>query len=120
MAGYDNTLTLRIGDWNMFGPPQGSMAAAWDALRAEYPEVDGARIADGGNCLHVQVERTMGTVAERLAIVGRLAAALGAPGRSDPMTWDGGHGTVTWALLNYHGEQICVETSDCTCHPDSP
>ena len=116
---YPNTITFRVGRFLMFKPPSGRQARAWDALRAGHPEVDGARITQSGAFLNVQVERTMGTGSERIAIVMRLARAFGAPIQVYPSSWDAGTGTVTWVLFTYEGVQVCVETAVCSCHPDA-
>jgi hypothetical protein len=119
MSRYKNTITLDP----IFSPPKGAQARAWDAFRAEYPQVDGARITSSGSrtgpYMSVQIERTMGTAAERVAIVTRLADAFAATVQVMPMTWAGhGKGSIAWVLVTYHGQQICVETSVCSCHPD--
>jgi hypothetical protein len=114
MSRYKNTITLDP----IFAPPKGAKARAWDAFRAKYPQVDGARITSSGSFLNVQIERTMGTAAERVALIDRLASQFSTAMEVSQMTWEDGSGTVTWVLVTYHGEQFCVETSVCSCHPD--
>jgi hypothetical protein len=115
---YRNTLTFGIGTTAVFKRPSGSRAAAWDALRTLRPELDGARITDSGYCLNVQVERTMGTVAARTMIVDSIAEAFRSPLETYGMTWNGQPGTIWATVISYQGERICVETADCSCHPD--
>lgn len=122
MTHYGNTLTLHLGRRRICGAPRGQMATAWDRLRAEFPALDGARIADWGT-LHVQVERTLGTAAERSALVYAAAEHFGAsfgncPVQTDPMTWGEGAGHVTWTQFQFEGQNVCVETSICDCHQD--
>lgn len=116
---YPNTVTLRIGSRTVMRPPHGSVAEAWEALRAECPEIDGARITESGRYLNVQVERTMGTARERLALVVSVAEQFGAPFQSCPSAWADGSGTTVWAAFAYRGIQVCLEAADCSCHPDA-
>jgi hypothetical protein len=118
MSRYKNTITVGRGKSAIFSPPSGAKADAWDALRTLRPELDGARIADGGSCVHVQVERTMGTVAHRTAVIDSLAEAFRSPLETHETSWDAGTGTVWWTVISHAGEQFCVETTDCSCHPD--
>ncbi len=111
---YANTLTFAP----LFWAPSGERARAWDDLRAEHPGLDGARVAESGPQLHVQVERTMGTGRERIALVCRVAAAFSAPFQVYPSSWGDGTGSVIWAQFTYGGVRVCLETTTCTCHPD--
>ena len=118
MNPYPNTITFGIGSRLISAPPEGATAKAWDALRAGYPELDGARVTVIGTDLHVQVERTMGAARDRIALVARIAASFGVAFQAYPSSWSAGTGTVTWAAFSYHGQQVCLETTDCSCHPD--
>lgn len=119
MSNYTNTLTVRLGKTAIFAPPAGSAAEAWEDFRAEWPEVDGARVTVSGQFLNVQVERTMGSAGARVALVGRIAEALHSEPEVTPMTWGDGDGKVIWVLVTYQGQRICVETSICSCHPNA-
>lgn len=116
-GGYPNTLAVSgIG----FAPPSGATADAWDALRAEHPNLDGARVFTSGPLLHVQVEQPMGSPGWRVALVGVIAEVYHAEPKVTPVTRDDGEGYVTWALFTYRGQRVCLETSVCSCHPMRP
>ena len=100
-------------------PPTEEMLAAADSAIPRFElELDGARVTVIGTDLHVQVERTMGAARDRIALVARIAASFGVAFQAYPSSWSAGTGTVTWAAFSYHGQQVCLETTDCSCHPD--
>ena len=115
---YGNTITIGAGKTALIKPPAGAQAEAWDALRALRPELDGARVGDFGRGINVQVERAMGTVAARTAIVEAVAEAFRSPVETSRSSASGSPATITWTVLAYRGEEFCVETTDCSCHPD--
>lgn len=118
MSRYKNTLTAGRDKTAIIGPPSAAKAAAWDALRALRPELDGARIVDFGQGLNVQVERTMGTAAWRTVIIAATAEAFRSRVETYETSWNGHPGVVTYTVITFQGEQFCVETTDCSCHPD--
>jgi hypothetical protein len=117
MARYSNTLTITLGRGLVLArPPRGATAAAWDRLRAAYPQLDGARVhEDAGGMLQVEVERTMGAPQARRQVIERLAAAAGVEMASYADT--GPPRTVTHYLTaTCAGVTVVVSTQICECH----
>jgi hypothetical protein len=116
MAKYRNTLTVDLWGIHLARPPRGTLAGAWDQLRAAYPQLDGARVhEDTGGHLQVEVERTMYAYETRHQVVEDLAVALGAEVAS--YVDAGPPRMVTHYLTaSYAGVTVVVSTRLCECH----
>lgn len=114
---YPNTVTI---DLLGLHPPVGKVAEVWAGLLATHPELDGARIcehdlaADLGLMLDVELERTMGTFAERSALV----RAVGEVYLAEFLDRPSSYGPALRARFRVEGVLVWISALSCQCHPD--
>ena len=117
MAGYRNTLTIKLGRHTYLArPPRGAAAAAWDRLRAAHPQLNGARVhQDAGGMLQVEVERTMYVPQARRRVIEELAATVDVEMASCA---DAGppRKVTHYLVATCAGVTVVVSTQICECH----